>query len=159
MTEQEPKPAPQLVQPPWLTIALAEVGVRERQGEEDHPRILEYLSAVRLPKALMHDETSWCSAYANWVMNQAGYRGTGKANARSWLDWGERLEQSRHGCIVVLWRLQRSGPYGHVGFFVRNGDGKVWLCGGNQQNAVGVTPYPAARVLAYRWPTDAERKA
>ncbi len=140
--------------PPWMTLARAEVGVKERDGAADHPRIIEYLRSVRLPEQLVHDTTPWCAAFVGWCMKQSGRAGTGKANARSWLTWGVALDEPRPGCVVVLWRKTRSGPHGHVAFFVRNGGDKIWLLGGNQSNAVGITPYPRGRVLGYRWPSE-----
>ncbi len=141
------------VEPPWLTIARAEVGVKERAGKEHNPRILQYLASTTLPTALrVLDETPWCSAFTNWCMQQAGYVGTGKANARSWLNWGERLEQPKRGCVVVLWRAMPSGTQGHVAFWLGEANNHVTLLGGNQSNAVCIQPYPKHRVLSYRWP-------
>lgn len=142
-----------------MTIARAERGVHELPGPADHPRILEYIESTALPDHMHHDETPWCSAFVNWCLMQAGYRGTGKASARSWLVWGQALpiSEPRHGCIVVLWRGEPTSPQGHVGFYHRNGAGKIWLCGGNQQNAVSISAYPAHRLLAYRWPSVADK--
>jgi uncharacterized protein (TIGR02594 family) len=143
-----------------MTIALAERGVRERVGEADHPRIVQYLATTSLPERMHHDETPWCSAFANWCVEQAGYRGTGKANARSWLTWGTSLpiDEPRHGCIAVFWRGDPMSPQGHVGFYVRNGTNRIWVCGGNQLNAVSISAYPRHRLLGYRWPSIGDRK-
>jgi len=143
--------------PPWLAIARAEIGIKERAGAADHPRVLEYLRTTSLPPARHKDETPWCSAFVNWVMQQAGYRGTGRANARSWLKWGQSLAQPRPGCIVVFWRGTPKSAQGHVAFWLGTEGSKVIVLGGNQVNAVCSWPYPRARVIGYRWPPDADQ--
>lgn len=148
--QQQPPPLP--VEPPWLTIARCEVGVKERAGNADHPRIIEYLRTV-IRDGDLHDEIPWCSAYVNWCMVQAGIEGTGLANARSWLRWGVALHTPRPGCVVVLRRgLPNDRVHGHVGFFVRRAGNQLWLLGGNQGNEVCVAPRQAGHLLGLRWP-------
>jgi uncharacterized protein (TIGR02594 family) len=159
VTEQQHPASPATTEPQWIAIARAEVGVKERAGDADHPRIQEYLRATTIPQNMVHDATPWCSAFANWCMQQAGYHGTRKANARSWLTWGEGLDEPRPGCVVVLWRGSPESSNGHVAFFERADDRHVFLLGGNQNDRVCAQAYPLNRVLAYRWPTAAERTA
>ena len=84
-------------------------------------------------------------------MKQAGIKGTGLANARSWLTWGAKLEKPAEGCVVVLKR--GLPPSGHVTLFAAdNGDGTVKCLGGNQGDQVKYSNYPIADVLGYRWP-------
>jgi uncharacterized protein (TIGR02594 family) len=138
---------------PWMEHAFGELGIREVRGERDSRRIQEYLATVNLRHA--HDETPWCSAFANWVMKQAGIQGTGRANARSWLTWGESdacLVRPFFGAVTILWRGQRNGWQGHVAFYVGEWQGKLSLLGGNQNNKVCIKEYDASRVLGYRWP-------
>jgi uncharacterized protein (TIGR02594 family) len=117
---------------------------------------LEYLKTTG--QQTNADETSWCSAFVNWCMRQAGKPGTNNAAARSWLSYGQALGNPRPGCIVVLWRESPSSWKGHVGFF----DGwdvgnRIRLLAGNQGGGVDwdevcVTSFPQERVLGYRWP-------
>ena len=73
-------------------------------------------------------------------------------DARSWLGWGVELDEPRPGCVVVLKR--GNPPSGHVALY-ESGDGEtLQLLGGNQRNQVCVRPYPARRVLSYRWPAQ-----
>jgi uncharacterized protein (TIGR02594 family) len=134
---------------PWMKIAKAEIGQAEVKGEaENNPRILEYLATTGKFKA---DETPWCSAFANWAMVKAGKKGTNSALARSWLKWGEAIEEPRYGCLVVFKR-GNSAWQGHVGFFVRMEGEKIVVLGGNQANTVSIAPRSKSDLLGYRWP-------
>jgi uncharacterized protein (TIGR02594 family) len=141
-----------------MLIAERELGVLERVGHDDNPRIVEYLRTVQLPAAGLHDETPWCSAFVNWTITQAGMLGTNLANARSWLYWGQPLQVPRFGCIAVF-SSTRGPASGHVGFYVSTH--KAWrahgatsfnLLGGNQDNRVSRKNYPQPRLLGFRWP-------
>lgn len=142
-------------QPLWLDsfVRWASMGVLERPGPTaDHPLIVEMLRRVGLPG--QHDETPWCSAAMNAAMDECGVGGTGRATARSWEAWGQRLQRPRFGCIAVLWREREHGPHGHVACWLGDvaGGAQQVLLGGNQSNAVCVSLYPRHRVLSYRWP-------
>ncbi|MEI6709089.1 MAG: TIGR02594 family protein [Methylococcales bacterium] len=140
---------------PWMEYAFEEIGTKEISGTRDNPRIKEYLASVHLGHA--HDETPWCSAFANWCMKQADIRGTGKPNARSWLTWGQAnacLATPCFGAVTILWRGQRNGWQGHVGFYVGSWQGKISLLGGNQGNKVSIAEFNPNRVLGYRWPAS-----
>ncbi len=137
--------------PPYYATALGEKGVKEFAGEADNPRIVEYLRTTRLPEGMAsEDETAWCSAFVNWCMERAGLEGTKSAAARSWITWGEGIDDPTPGCVVVLWRKTLTSPFGHVGFFVRKDGDQLYLLGGNQKNSVSIQPYPEHRLLAYR---------
>lgn len=156
-------PPPPLTAPdaPWLAIARAELGVRELTGADQHAaRIVAYHQTTSLRAT--DDETAWCSSFVNWVMEQAGYRGTDSAAARSWLQWGRELgEQARPGAITVLKRRGRTSDAAtgstsgfHVAFLVARTPGAVTLLGGNQANRVKESRYPLSsyEVRGYRWP-------
>lgn len=140
----------------WMTIARAELGQREIAGARDNPRIVQYHQTTSL--RARHDETPWCSSFMNWVMAQAGHRGTGSAAAISWATWGQPvpgLKQARAGDIVVLHRHGAPASNNHVGFLVRSEDGQVRLLGGNQGNQVKESNYDLRlwAVVAVRRPT------
>lgn len=137
-------------EPQWLRIARAELGTKEISGDGHTSRIIEYHATTSL--RARDDETPWCSAFVNWCMGQAGYAGTNRANARSWLAWGRPLEVPVPGCVVILSRGSPSGQSGHVGFLVSSRPGFVRLLGGNQSNQVCEADYPNYRWLGYRWP-------
>ena len=132
-----------------LRIAQAEIGVHETPGPESTKRILEYLSTVGI--SMNSDEIAWCSAFTNWVVIQAGGKGTNNAMARSWLNWGVKIDNPFPGCITVLKR--GNPPSGHVGIFKyrRSPGGWVQLVGGNQSDAVKLSFFQESDVLGYRW--------
>lgn len=138
---------------PWMPIALAELGMREAAGDADNPRVVEYLRGTRLPARMHRDATPWCAAYVGWCLQQAGVAPTGSAAARSYLRWGDELDQPRVGAIAVLTREGAPGS-GHVGFVHRidSDRPRIWLLGGNQSNAVTISAYARSRVISYRWP-------
>ena len=131
-----------------LDICNAEMGTAEMIGTEHNDRILEYHQATSLKAS--SDETPWCAAFVNWVLQQAGYRGTQSAAARSFLNWGISAEQASPGCVVVFRRGAKAWQ-GHVGFYVgKDRRGNILCLGGNQSNQVCVAAYPDRDVLGYR---------
>jgi len=137
---------------PWLRIARGELGVRAFAAGASNPRITEYHAGTHI--AGYDDKADWCSSFVDWSLRRAGIAGTGSALARSWLEWGEPIDDPRPGCITVLWREDPASWKGHVGFFVRRDGDDVVLLGGNQLGAVREQRHPAANVLGYRWPAQ-----
>lgn len=94
--------------------------------------------------------TPWCAAFVNAVLGAQGIKGTGKLNARSFLNFGLPTESPKLGDIVVLTRGGNSWQ-GHVGFFQGfDENGNIRVLGGNQGNAVNVTTYGADKLLGFR---------
>lgn len=145
-----PRPE-KIMEPRWITIARGELGIRELPGIASNARILEYNSTTTLGSK-DDSECPWCSAFISWCMVQAGFSSTHSAGARSWLNYGQRLDLPKYGCIVVFWRGTIIAPTGHVGFYVGETVNDILVLGGNQDNKVCIAPYPKARLLGYRWP-------
>lgn len=139
-------PAPFI--PPWLSIAIKELGVQEIKGEKHNPKILQYHDETSLNAS--DDETPWCSSFTNWCFAGSGIEGTNKANARSWLEWGSEIKEPIYGCVAVLKR--GAPPQGHVGFLVSVGKDKIILLGGNQGDRVSIASFNKSDVLGYRLP-------
>jgi uncharacterized protein (TIGR02594 family) len=143
--------------PPWALVAFAEMGrgVHEVAGAAANPRILEYFKATDLANNPLanSDETPWCSAFVNWCLHEAGIQGTRKANARSWLKWGQPTNAPTYGTICVFWRSFPQSANGHVGFYVDSRGADIWVLGGNQNNSVSIARYPRARLLSFRTPS------
>lgn len=95
--------------------------------------------------------TAWCAAFVDATLAQAGQKGTGKLNARSYLDWGQEVSEPQVGDIAVFSRGDPNGWQGHVGFYQgRNPDGTINVLGGNQGDSVSVQAYSPDRLLGYR---------
>jgi uncharacterized protein (TIGR02594 family) len=129
-----------------LSIAAQNIGLNER---DQHAAVQDYLKTggVNLDPAT----TAWCAAFVNATLAKSGQQGTGSNMARSFLDWGQGVDQPQPGDIGVLPRGDANGPYGHVGFVKGlNPDGTVALLAGNQGDAVSVQNYPADQFLGFR---------
>lgn len=133
-----------------LIKALSQVGIKEIVGKEDNPEVLKYFKI--LGHGSLKDETSWCSAFANWVCIEADVEHSGKLDARSWLKVGHKIDDPDIGDIVVFWRESPNSWKGHVGFFIREQFGWIYVLGGNQNNQVSISAYPKNRLLGYRRP-------
>lgn len=129
--------------------ALLELGdgVSELKGSDHNPRILEYHATTTLRAT--EDEVPWCSSFVNWCVEREHAEGTKSAAARSWLKWALPLHNPVLGCVVVLSRGANPAS-GHVGFWVGERRGKVYVLGGNQGDRVSIARFPVASVLAYR---------
>jgi uncharacterized protein (TIGR02594 family) len=119
---------------PWMDKDKGEVGTTRKKGPENNPKILEYFKATSYHSTT--DEEAWCSAFANWVMKEAGYRGTNSAWALDWKKWkwGKKLEEPRYGAITVVYRPPKGKmrEVRHVSFFVSQSPTHFHLLGGNQ---------------------------
>ena len=150
----DPTPLEDYDDPPWLEVAVSELGVREAPGTASNARILEYHQYTLLQAD--QDEVPWCSAFVNWVMAVCSIPRTNSPLARSWLDWGQQLTRPRRGAICILRRGSASWT-GHVGFWMGTEgfvDNHLLLLGGNQKDAVSVQSYPDHDLLDCRWPLD-----
>ncbi|MGM9482109.1 TIGR02594 family protein [Roseateles sp. NT4] len=133
-----PAAAPNAGIPRHLQIARAEIGTHEIAGSGDNPRIVEYHQATTLKAR--DDETSWCSSFVNWTMQQAGVQGTRSAAARSWLNWGQAVPRDaqhvKPGDVIVFPRGNNPAQ-GHVAIVSEVLDGgRVRVVGGNQRGEV-----------------------
>lgn len=119
-------------------------------------------------KSLMGIDPSrieWCAAFVNSVLSTNGVPGSESVSrhplvAKSFLDWGEEVEdEPRVGDVVVFPRGRRAWQ-GHVGFFVTSymdAEGKVYyvILGGNQNNTVSYKVYEERKAISVRrWPSD-----
>ncbi len=133
-----------------MDIAMSQLGIQEIKGSADNPEVLKYFNDLGFDGARLHDETSWCSAFANWVCKKAGVSYSGKLTARSWLKVGTPVAEPQQGDIVVLWRVSPNSWQGHVGFFVKQQGDQVYILGGNQNDKVSIAPFSKSRILGYR---------
>ena len=137
-------------EPIWLQAARREIGVKERPGAGDHPRILQYHQATRLRAT--HDSVAWCASFVCWVLESVGLTSTRSAAAASYRTYGRKCELVP-GAIVVFGKADPDAAgTGHVGFCVGVEGDQVLLLGGNQGNAVCIAKRPISRIVSVRWP-------
>ena len=139
--------------PAYLTIARRDIGLREIKGPKHAGRIVQMLQ--KLGAWWRDDETPWCGVAVGAWLTAAGlpipkhyYR------ALAWGDYGQPCPGGpAHGAIAVLTR-KGGGHVGLVTGITPNGM-HVRLLGGNQNDAVNETWFPASRITAYRLPVGA----
>jgi uncharacterized protein (TIGR02594 family) len=133
----------------FLSVAKKYIGLKEVLGKGSNATIDEWFKSFGYPK--LKDDTAWCSLFANVVVREAGYAGTGSLAARSWLNWGKPLKNPVPGCIVVFKRGNSSWE-GHVAFYVSETKTHIKVVGGNQSDQVSEASYPKSQLLGYRQP-------
>jgi len=136
-----------------MAIANSYVGTDEMRGTKHNPVILEYFDAVG-HGWVREDEVPWCAAFVGAVLEEAGHKGTGSLAARSYLNWGHKVDKPKYGDIVVFWRGSKNGWQGHVGFYVRETKDYIYCLGGNQGDSVNVSRYSKSKLLGYRRPSS-----
>jgi len=132
-------------------VAREYLGLEEYPGARHNPAIVGF-AATTGNSWVQDDETPWCASFVGAILAQSGLQGTGRLNARSYLDWGTPVDlgDAAVGDVVVFWRGTRDGWQGHVGFYAgRDGD-NILVLGGNQGNAVSIAPYSRDRLLGVR---------
>lgn len=136
-------------------IAKTKLGLHENKDTADLDRyIAKYVSAW---KGLHVNTTAWCAAFVNACEREAGNKGTGLLNARSFLTYGMpvKLEQAQPGDIVVF---SRGGStwQGHVAYYdgieISNGRTLIRTIGGNQSDSVSRGWYGSERLIGIRRP-------
>lgn len=138
--------------PPWLVLALAEIGVSEIPGARSNPRIVGYHAHTAAGEA--DEEIPWCSSFVNAMLARSGFPVTRSKAASSWRTYGERAAAIRLGAIAVFGKTDPDAKgTGHVGFVAGWDDRWLLLLAGNQGNAVSVARRLRFDVLDLRWPT------
>lgn len=135
--------------PRYAQIAESYLGIKEVAGTKSNPTILGW---IRKWMGYGEDDskTPWCAIFINECMAQAGIKGTGKANAKSFLKWGVPTNNPRRGDIVVFDRGTKSWQ-GHVGIYMGvAGSGKIHCLGGNQSDKVSIAAYSISKLRGYR---------
>jgi len=102
--------------------------------------------------------TEWCAAFINAVLRESEIEGSESVSdypltARSFLHWGEEVEEPNIGDIIVFPRGNVAWQ-GHVGFYFGsiNIEGVEYykILGGNQDNKVSVELFRANRAISIR---------
>lgn len=94
----------------------------------------------------------WCARFMNYVVQRAGYRGTGSDMASSFASYGTRVYSPQVGAIAVMSRGRRGGHVGVVSGIDANGN--PIIISGNHGRRVAEAPYSRRRIYAYVIPTS-----
>lgn len=142
---------------PWLAQAhrLEELGIVEIPGRKNNPDIMFMAKAMRL--YYPNDETAWCGLFVGYCLYKANIKDKQPDNilgAKNWKNYGTKISTSEvtPGDILVFWRTDPKGPYGHVGFYIGETKDAYKVLGGNQGNTVSEVWISKKRLLAIRRP-------
>lgn len=134
-----------------IETAQEYIGLAEFPGAKHNEKIVKMFSDTG-NSWVADDETPWCAAFVGSVLAQCGIKGTGRLNARSYLEWGQKIaiKDAQPGDVVILSR--GSNPtQGHVAFFSSwKNNGYVNLLGGNQGDKVSIAAYSVSKVIGVR---------
>ncbi|WP_265463246.1 TIGR02594 family protein [Aeromonas salmonicida] len=132
----------------WIEEARTFLGLKEIKGPKHAQAILDMWKAIKRG-GIKDDETPWCAAFVGACLERVGIQSTRFESAKSYLEWGQKLDRPVPGCVVVF---TRDGG-GHVGFVVgKSPSGNLLVLGGNQGDEVNIREFPLTRVTGYRWP-------
>ena len=93
----------------------------------------------------------WCATFMNMVLAKAGYSGTNSDAAKSFAQYGHRINEPRVGAIAVLTRGKNGGHVGVVSGVDNHGN--PIIISGNHGKRVGEAIYSRSRVIAYVMPS------
>ena len=136
---------------PWMDAAWSHIGVHETAGKGATAEIVGMYAKAGHAE-VTSDEVPWCAAFVGSCLKDASLPNTGSLLARSYLDYGSKLEEPKVGAIAVFKR--GAPPSGHVAFVTGWGNGSIRVLGGNQGDRVCEANYPESALLGLRWPPE-----
>ncbi len=139
-------------QPGWLTLAAAELGVKEGPGVANNPRVVQLFADAGFA-GIRQDSVAWCAAAVGAMLKRAGHKPSGSLAARSYEGWGIGLKEPVLGCVATK-RRGNSSWQGHVGFVIGASKDQIFLLGGNQGDAWSVAAFKRSEFTSFRWPAD-----
>lgn len=150
-----PEDQPVFGEKPWVKRARQDLGQKEIPGPDANPVIMSAWRYVNY-KPPEGDETAYCSAKMCQWMEESGFPGTKKPNARSWEDWGQKVKKPYPGCVSVEWRGSPDSWTGHVCLYMGPGSkpGTYMALGANQNDEINIMERSLSKVLTFREPVS-----
>lgn len=133
--------------PRLLVQAIKHIGVKEVEGKQHNPIIMNWARELCLDKVYNSDEIPWCGLYIAYICKMAGLDVVSKPLwALSWSTWGNEAKEPMLGDILTF---KRDGG-GHVGIYVGEDKTHYHVLGGNQGNSVSVSRIAKTRLFKAR---------
>lgn len=146
-------------EPLWVEKLDKHSGMPEVVAGKLNPKITEMFRTTRFPIDKLTNKTPWCAAGIGWALREAGFQGTRSAAAASYATYGIEVPPQYGAIAVFSPATPDAGLSGHVSFIVGL-DHDSYLClGANQSNTIRRTWYPRSRLVACRYPTQADKLA
>lgn len=138
--------------PKVLKEALKLYGVIETPGPGNNPTIIGWGKEIGQAAGMAYTEDAvpWCGLFMGVVVHRAGYAPPPICvRASSWDSWGNSVA-IKNAALGDVVRLQREGG-GHVAVCIGwDKQGRIYLLGGNQGDAVNIKPFLPDRIKAVR---------
>lgn len=135
----------------WMEAAWSHIGVRETAGKGATAEIVGMYAKAGHAE-VQSDEVPWCAAFVGSCLKDASLPNSGSLMARSYLDYGTKIDEPKIGAIAVFKR--GAPPSGHVAFVTGWGAGNIRVLGGNQGDKVCEANYPESSLIGLRWPPE-----
>ena len=140
-------------------------GLKEVPGEANNQEIMKFFREIG-HTWVQGDETAWCAAAANAILQRCGFPHTGQLFAKSFLGIGERVsvpvplgssDDFVDICLFYrggIWqnqspRIEDFEP-GHVSFFINERGMDIYCKGGNQSNRFMESVYHRSNLAQFR---------
>lgn len=135
-----------------LLKAAEELGVKEKSGRRDNPRVVEYHKYANLDNDnVQKDSVPWCASFICWVLEMVGMISTNSMMARSYENWGIDVTScALPGDLVVFWRDSIESGYGHIAVLLKETKNYLYCAGGNQNDEVNITRFSKSRLSSIR---------
>jgi uncharacterized protein (TIGR02594 family) len=136
----------------WLQEARRLMGTKEAPGLKSNPEIVNWSKDLDIKYS--GDDVPWCGLFVAHCVGSTLKEEplpTNPLSARAWRKFGGPTTP-RIGAIMVFWRKDPNGPYGHVGFYGGETGSSYVILGGNQSDSVNLTKISKTRLLEARWP-------
>jgi uncharacterized protein (TIGR02594 family) len=147
------------IEPLWLQLARADLGVSEVVGPKASPVIKGYFRDAGHPE-IEDDVTAWCAAASCSWLKRAGFPIPPRASslmAMSFESYGTPLKTFKTGAICIFYRgAKREKTWQrHVAIGVKETKTHIVCIGGNQSDSVSEQKFPKKDLVAMRWPVAA----
>lgn len=146
--------------PPWMKLAIDEIGQHEVAGTGSNPRILEYRRMAGTAIGGDDSVVPWCAIFVNAMLASSGIKTSGSAMARSFAssDHFEKLDEPMVGCITVI-SSTRGPTSGHVFFYTGENGLFFQALGGNQDDSVSISMFQKKKLVGHYWPKGVAKPA
>jgi len=117
-------------------------GETEKSGPASNPAIQKIIRDCMpwVEPNVDDSKVAWCGCFMLHVLRQCDIDVSQIKHpwrAQAWVEYGHPSENLLYDkCIAVFRRGGKNSVYGHVGFPLREKEGKILLRGGNQSNGV-----------------------